>query len=48
MGSLGGQLVTQYCLNINQLQFALILTTIITLLKGFDAFMPFKADTFIT
>jgi len=28
--------------------FAFILTGIITLFKGFDTFMPFKADTFIT
>lgn len=28
--------------------FALIATAIITFFKGFDAFLPFAADTFIT
>jgi amino acid transporter len=28
--------------------FALISTTIIVIFKGFDTFMPFMADTFIT
>lgn len=28
--------------------FALISTAIITIFKGFDSFMPFKADSFVT
>jgi Amino acid transporters len=28
--------------------FALVATAMITLFKGFDTFMPFKMDTFIT